>query len=59
MPCQKPRARERTRCRLHGGAPGSGAPKGEANGQYTYGLLTAEAIEKRIAFLEVIGRRGK
>ena len=59
LPCQKPRAKWRTRCRLHGGAPGSGAPKGEANGQYTYGLLTAEAIEKRIAFLEVIGRRGK
>ncbi len=59
LPCQKPRARERTRCRLHGGAQGSGAPKGEANGRYSHGLLTAEAIEERTAFLEVIGRRGK
>ncbi len=59
LPCQKPRAKGRTRCRLHGCAPGSGAPMGEANGRYTHGLLTAEAIEERTAFLEVIGRRAQ
>jgi glucans biosynthesis protein len=59
LPCQKPRARGRSRCRLHGGAPGSGAPRGEANGRYSHALLTAEAIEERTAFLEVIGRRAK
>jgi hypothetical protein len=47
FPCQTPRAKRRTRCRLHGGAPGSGAPKGEANGRYSHGRLTAEAIEER------------
>jgi hypothetical protein len=25
LPCQKPRAKGRNRCQLHGGAPGSGA----------------------------------
>ncbi len=53
LPCQKPRAKGQTRCRLHGGAPGSGAPKGEANGRYTHGLLTAQAIEERNALLEI------
>jgi hypothetical protein len=35
------------------------APKGEANGRYTHGLLTAEAIEERVAFLEAIGSSAK
>ena len=46
-PCMKPRAKGRTRCRLHGGAPGSGAPSGERNGRFRHGLFTAEAIEER------------
>jgi glucans biosynthesis protein len=58
-PCQKPRARGRTRCRLHGGAPGSGAPKGEANGRYSHRLLTAEAIEERTALSAILGRSVK
>ncbi len=28
---------------MHGGATGSGAPKGERNGAYRHGLRTAEA----------------
>ena len=59
LPCQKPRAKGRTRCRLHGGAPGSGAPKGEANGRYAHGLLTAEAMEERIALSAILGRSVK
>ena len=43
-----------TRCWPHGGAPGSSAPKGEANGRYSHGLLTAEAIEERIALSEML-----
>jgi hypothetical protein len=46
-PCQKPQARSQTQCRLRGGAPGSGAPKGECNGRYQHGFYTAEAIEER------------
>jgi hypothetical protein len=56
LPCQKPRAKGRSRCRLHGGAPGSGAPRGEANGRYSHGLLTAEAIEERITLTEMMAR---
>ena len=56
LPCQKPIARGRTQCRLHDGAPSSGAPKGEANGRYSHGLLTAETIEKRIALSEILAR---
>ena len=59
LPCQKPPAKDRTRCRLHGGAQGSGAPKGEANGRYTHGLLTDEAIKERIAPSTILERSAK
>jgi hypothetical protein len=32
---------------MHGGAPGSGGPKGRANGNYQHGRYTAEAIASR------------
>nr|WP_281405175.1 hypothetical protein [Methylobacterium sp. L1A1] len=32
------------RCRMHGGATGSGAPSGERNGAYRHGLKTQEAL---------------
>ena len=32
---------------MHGGARGSGAPKGEANGMYRHGGWTKEAVELR------------
>ncbi len=47
QPCRKPRMRGSTRCRLHGGAKGSGAPRGERNGRYRTGDYTAEAVEER------------
>jgi hypothetical protein len=34
------------RCRMHGGAPGSGAPRGNKNAQ-KHGLYTREAIAQR------------
>jgi hypothetical protein len=37
------------RCRMHGGAHGSGAPKGERDGHYRHGFYTAEAIAERQA----------
>jgi hypothetical protein len=37
-PCQSPSVRGKRRCRMHGGAQGSGAPKGERNGHYRHGL---------------------
>jgi hypothetical protein len=44
---------------LHSDARGSGAARGEANGRYSHGLFTAEAIEERKAFLEAIERISK
>src|SRR6516162_9780263 len=38
------------RCRLHGGARGSGAPAGERNGQYRHGERTKGAIAERRKF---------
>ena len=32
---------------MHGGAPGSGGPKGRRNGNYKHGRYTAEAIASR------------
>jgi hypothetical protein len=32
---------------MHGGAPGSGGPKGPRNGSYKHGRYTAEAIASR------------
>ena len=45
--CRRPKLAGRSRCRLHGGAPGSGAPMGERNGRYTDGEHTREAKAKR------------
>jgi hypothetical protein len=39
----------RKRCRMHGGAHGSGAPSGERNGNFRHGFYTAEAIAERKA----------
>jgi hypothetical protein len=32
---------------MHGGAAGSGAPKGKRNGKYRHGSFTTEAIDER------------
>src|SRR5271167_1931666 len=53
-PCQKPAAKGKKRCRLHGGAEGSGAPCGERNGSYRHGLYTREAIAERKALRALI-----
>ena len=45
--CQSPAVTGRRRCRMHGGAPGSGGPTGSRNGNYKRGLYTAEAIASR------------
>jgi glucans biosynthesis protein len=44
---QSPVVRGRKRCRMHGGAHGSGAPSGKSNGNYRDGLHTAKAIAER------------
>ena len=47
-PCQSPAVAGKTRCRMHGGAAGSGAPKRkQRNGKYRHGGFTTEAIDER------------
>jgi uncharacterized protein YjcR len=45
-PCRAPTVNGKTRCRMHGGAPGSGAPQGNQNA-LKHGLYTKAAIAKR------------
>jgi hypothetical protein len=45
-PCQSPAVSGKLRCRMHGGAHGSGAPRGNKNA-LKHGLHTREAIEER------------
>jgi hypothetical protein len=45
-PCMSPAVFGKRRCRMHGGAPGSGAPKGNQNA-LKFGLFTRRAIEDR------------
>ncbi len=44
--CQSPSVRGRKRCRIHGGAKGSGAPKGNRNA-FKDGYYCAEEVKKR------------
>jgi hypothetical protein len=44
--CLSPAVSGRRRCRMHGGAKGSGAPKGNGNALKT-GLYTAERLAMR------------
>ena len=48
-PCRSP-ATKKGRCRLHGGASGSGGPAGERNGQYRHGERTKTAIAEQQKF---------
>lgn len=41
-PCRQAAVRERGRCRMHGGAKGSGGPLGNRNGRFKHGLYTRE-----------------
>ena len=45
-PCEAPATRCSARCRMHGGAKGSGAPKGNRNA-LRHGVYTSEAIAWR------------
>ena len=47
-PCRSPAVRGKRRCRMHGGAPGSGAPVGNRNA-LRHGRYTAKTIAARRA----------
>ena len=46
-PCKSAPVTGRRRCRMHGGADGSGAPKGEKNGNYKHGRYTEKVEASR------------
>lgn len=46
-PCRSPAVTGKRVCRMHGGARGTGAPKGKANGMFRHGGWTNEAVELR------------
>src|SRR3954451_15742544 len=46
-PCKSAPVTGRRRCRMHGGADGSGAPSGSRNGNYKHGRYTAEVTATR------------
>jgi glucans biosynthesis protein len=48
-----PAVKGKKRCRMHGGAPGSGAPKGNKNA-LKHGYYTREAIEQRRALHQLM-----
>ncbi len=43
--CQCPATKGKSRCRIHGGARRSGAPKGDVNRSYKHGAWTLEAVD--------------
>src|ERR1035437_4601953 len=53
-PCRQAAVRERIRCRMHGGAKGSGGPLGDRNGNFKHGgrknrkISSAEIVYNRI-----------
>ena len=52
-PCRSPAVHGKRRCRMHGGAAGSGAPIGNTNAR-RHGHYTAEAIAERRALAGLI-----
>jgi hypothetical protein len=46
-PCKSAPVTGRRRCRMHGGAEGSGAPSGSRNGNFKHGRYTAEMVATR------------
>lgn len=56
--CRSPAVRDRTRCRMHGGAQGSGAPRGNRNARKD-GLFTKDAIAERRGIQSLLGEARK
>ena len=56
--CRSPAVRGKRRCRMHGGAPGSGAPGGNQNAR-RHGRFTGEAIAERKQVGALLGEARK
>ena len=57
-PCRSPAVQGRSRCRMHGGAAGSGAQHGNKNAR-KHGLYTRDAIAERRQLGELMRRSRK
>lgn len=58
LACRAPAMCGKLRCRMHGGAPGSGAPRGNHNAR-THGAFTRDRIAERRSIRELLGEAGK
>jgi hypothetical protein len=56
--CCSPAVHGRKRCRMHGGAPGSGAPKANRNAR-KHGLFTRDAFAERRQIQTLLGEARK
>ena len=56
--CRSPAVNGRKRCRMHGGALGSGAPRANQNAR-RHGMFTKGAIEERRRIQNVLGEARK
>ena len=56
--CRSHAVRGKKRCRMHGGAPGSGAPGGNRNAR-KHGLFTGDAIAGRRQIQALLGEARK
>jgi len=54
-PCRSPAVSAKKRCRMHGGAPETGAPKQNHNA-LKHGLFTKDAIEERKQVRALLGQ---
>jgi hypothetical protein len=57
-PCKSPSVRGKQRCRMHGGAPGSGAPRGNKNA-LKLGVYTRRAMAERRALRDLLQQARK
>jgi len=56
--CRAPAVHGKKRCRMHGGAQGSGAPKANQNAR-KHGLFTGDAITERKQIQALLGEARK
>ena len=56
--CRSPAVHGKKRCRMHGGAPGSGAPRSNRNAR-KHGLFTRDAIAERRQIRTLLGEARK
>jgi hypothetical protein len=56
--CRAPAMRGKKRCRMHGGAPGSGAPRENRNAR-KHGLFTGDAVAERKQVRALLGEARK